>query len=454
MKRLFLLLFLFSIFLGVAPSASAYQPRLIYLQEGDVQINSPELSQAFYDELTGSPRNYFIDSNVSFNLYINLWVPEIANRDGRYSADVYILSNREYSGEEGEMLFISNEGDLSTIDGQNYEWSEYYDEFGRDYYYKGREFDQKLPAGKYRIEVFPSGFGSNYDGKYVLTMGKTESYDAKAILNMYWQMPLLKIQFLKTSSLQFFLTPFGIAGVGAVGATLIILAILYYIIGVISEAIKHKKAKTLLLTSAGMQMKEEIVKLLQKPAYDITVAFITTAAKPQANLDYVQNDWTIMKEEMGFNVQEVDIEGKKEAEVMKLLQLKDIIFVEGGNTFYLLKAMRACNFGRIIRKLLKLGKVYIGSSAGSIVAGRTIKTADWYGDKNIVRLRSLKGLNLVPFDIFCHFNKNPEAFSAIILKKLPWKWQRRKLRILTDEQAILVQGKEVDLIGKGNKIVL
>ena len=62
---------------------------------------------------------------------------------------------------------------------------------------------------------------------------------------------------------------------------------------------------------------------------------------------------------------------------MKLLELKDIIFVEGGNTFYLLKAMRACNFEKIIRKLLKEGKVYIGASAGSIVAGKTIKTAGW-----------------------------------------------------------------------------
>ena len=63
---------------------------------------------------------------------------------------------------------------------------------------------------------------------------------------------------------------------------------------------------------------------------------------------------------MGFNVEEIDIEGKTEAEVMKLLELKDIIFVEGGNTFYLLKAMRECNFEKVIRKLLKEGKVYIG----------------------------------------------------------------------------------------------
>jgi peptidase E len=36
---------------------------------------------------------------------------------------------------------------------------------------------------------------------------------------------------------------------------------------------------------------------------------------------------------------------------MRLFEVKDIIFVAGGNTFYLLKAMRACNFEKVLRKL-------------------------------------------------------------------------------------------------------
>jgi peptidase E len=104
-----------------------------------------------------------------------------------------------------------------------------------------------------------------------------------------------------------------------------------------------------------------------------------------------------------------------------------------------------------MKKLLKLGKVYVGASAGSIVAGRSIKTAEWVGDKNLVKLVNLKGLNLVKFDVFVHFQ--PEH-AEIIKKKLPFKWQRRKLKILTDEQAILVQGREVALIGKGNEAIV
>ena len=60
-------------------------------------------------------------------------------------------------------------------------------------------------------------------------------------------------------------------------------------------------------------------------------------------------------------------------------------------------------------------------------------------------------LFMVPFDIFVHYK--PEH-AEIIRKKMPYKWQRKKLKIITDEQAILVQGNEVDLIGKGDAAVI
>ncbi len=430
MKKILLLSAVFLLF-GLAGTASAHLPRIVYLQQGDVQVINPEISQAFYDELKGAPKNYYISSEKDFELYINLLVPEEANKNGRYSAKVF-----------------SAEQQIAVLDGSSVEWQEFYETFGRDYYLKGPEFSQQLPAGDYIIEVYS---GDN-QGKYVLAVGKTESFDARSLLNVYWQLPMLKITFFKTSVLQFFLTPFGIAGIAALGLLLVFIAIINYLIALIKESLEHKRAKTILLTSAGMQVKDEIIKLLQKPAYNITVAFIATAAKPEADLSFVQRDLDIMKE-VGFNVEEIDIEGKKESEVMKLLELKDIIFVEGGNTFYLLKAMRRCNFERVIKKLLKLGKVYIGVSAGSIVAGRTIETAGWgNADKNLVGLRSLKGLNLVPYNIIVHYQ--PEDAELIKQKIKNPKKRAKKLRILTDDQALLVQADQDMLLGQGEEIIV
>lgn len=436
MKKILLFLFAF-LFLFIASFAFAHQPRIIWQQTGDVNINDPELSQAFYDELTGSPRIYFINSDKNFSLYLNILVPAGENGQGKYSANVFLVNG-------------DKEENIAFLDGSKFEWKQMYEEFGRDWYVQGPEFKKDVTAGKYKIQVFSSNNTEN-KGKYVLAVGEKELFDAQSVFNVYWQIPLLKIQFFKSDILQFFLTPFGIGLIAVVGILLVLVALIYYIAGVIKMAIMHAQAKTLLLTSNGMQMKKEIVKLLQKPAYDITVAFISTAAKPLEDLEYLKNDWIIMRDELGFNVEEYDIEGKTEQQVMEALKLKDIIFVEGGNAHYLLNVMRKCRFERVIKKLLKNGKVYIGVSAGSIVAGKTIKTAEWGEQEEKFNVRDLKGLGLVPFDIFVHYK--PED-AELIRKKLPWKWQRKKLKIVTDQQAILVQGKEVDLIGEGEAAII
>lgn len=436
------LLFLVVLFLFSFGFASAHLPRLIYLQKaGDTTILNPEVSQAFYDELKDTPKNYFIQSDKDFNLYVSLLVPTIENGQGKYSAKIYFV-NGEKTGE------------IAFLDGDNFKWTDLYENFGRDYYMQGPELKKQVGPGKYKIEVFateqnPQGVNK---GKYVLVVGEQEKFDVMSTLNVYWQIPTLKLSFFKSDILQFFLTPFAIGAFAVLGVIIIFILFINFIIGLIKESIKHNQAKTLLLTSAGMEMKEEIVKLLQKPAYDITVGFITTASKVSENTDFVKQDYQAMKD-LGFNIEEFDIEGKTESQVFNFLKIKDIIFVEGGNTFYLLDMMRRCNFEKVLRKLLKEGIVYIGASAGSIVAGKTIQTADWKnGDKNIPGIKNLKGLGLVPYDIFVHYT--PEHAQIIQEKIKNPKKRLKNLRILTDQQALIVQGSETALIGKGEQIIV
>jgi dipeptidase E len=420
------------LFLLLGANTWALQPRIIYSSTGNIQVNNFETAQAFYDELKGSPRDYFITSDKNFDLDINIWLPAVANPNGRYSYSVFSLAG-------------DKEQELSSFNGQAFEWKESYDTFTRDYYFKTSEAGTKIPlsAGKYKIKIF----SKDNRGKYVLAVGAKQAYDLKSVLNLYWQIPFLKITFLKTSVLQFFLTPLGVVGVAVVGALIIFFAILNYIIALITEKVRQTFAKTVLLTSSGMDVKDEIVGLLQKPAYDITVGFISTAAKPLEDIEFVKKDWDLMKD-VGFNVEEIDIDGKTEAQVMKALELKDIIFVEGGNTFYLLRSMRKCKFEKVMRKLLKQGKVYIGTSAGSIVAGRTIETAGSLGDKNIVKLRNLKGLNFVPFNVFVHYT---HEYAELVSQKI--QKSKYPLRVLTDKQAILSQGKNTIILGEGSENV-
>jgi dipeptidase E len=84
----------------------------------------------------------------------------------------------------------------------------------------------------------------------------------------------------------------------------------------------------------------------------------------------------------------------------KAVEQADAIFVGGGNTFRLLKALQDLELLEPIRRKVKSGTPYIGSSAGSNVAGPTIKTTK---DMPIVQLRSFDSLGLIPFQISPHY---------------------------------------------------
>ena len=78
----------------------------------------------------------------------------------------------------------------------------------------------------------------------------------------------------------------------------------------------------------------------------------------------------------------------------------DAIFVGGGNAFRLLGALHEYGLVDLIRERARGGTPYIGTSAGTVIAGPTLRTTN---DMPIAEPRSFAALDLVPFQINPHY---------------------------------------------------
>ncbi len=198
-----------------------------------------------------------------------------------------------------------------------------------------------------------------------------------------------------------------------------------------------------------MDVKEEILKILPKPASGTKIAHIITASKVETDLSYLEKENQIMSE-VGLDVENIDIEGKTENELRTLLKNKDVIYVQGGNTFYLLKYVRTSGFDKVVKELVDNGIIYVGVSAGSYIACPTIEMATWkHQDRNTVGLTDFTALNLVPFLLSVHYKPEYKDILKEAISKTKYP-----VRILTDDQALLVSNGEIKLVGKGGEIKL
>jgi len=131
------------------------------------------------------------------------------------------------------------------------------------------------------------------------------------------------------------------------------------------------------------------------------VAFVITASTVQSDTEYVTNDKKDLYDLGIRDVREMDF--AKERKLWEEdLQRADVIYVEGGNTFYLLDCMRKASIQEDFLETLRRS-VYVGVSAGSIVVTPTIAIALVEpADQNDVNMSDFTGMNLVDFEVSPH----------------------------------------------------
>lgn len=192
--------------------------------------------------------------------------------------------------------------------------------------------------------------------------------------------------------------------------------------------------KNIILTSCGIidgKFKEQFYRIINKEEIkDKKVLYITTASDGENDSDksWMDEEYeTIL--DLGFskeNIYEFKI-GQKEININDF----DVIYMMGGNTFYLMDMIRKYNFDTVIKKAMDNGIIYIGSSAGSIILGNSVEYALPF-DENNVDLKDFSGLRIVDGIIIPHANRK-EEFISKVKENIG-----EKLFLLYDENGIII----------------
>jgi dipeptidase E len=162
--------------------------------------------------------------------------------------------------------------------------------------------------------------------------------------------------------------------------------------------------KNLLLASTSTLYKGDYLEYLL-PELELhfkdckTILFI-----PYARSGGITHDEYTTKVALAFAKINITVQGIHEFEYpIAAIENAEGIFTGGGNTFVLVSQLYKYKVMEVLAQKLKSGTPYLGTSAGSNIAGLTMQTTN---DMPIVYPQSFQTLGMVPFNLNPHYIHN------------------------------------------------
>ena len=193
------------------------------------------------------------------------------------------------------------------------------------------------------------------------------------------------------------------------------------------------------LTSSVGCVAQDVVKHIPNPS-SLKLIFITTPVEvEEGDLSWLDKD----KKELtdcGFDISYYTITNKTKNEIKEEFDKYNVMYVSGGNPFYLLEKIQQTDSANLFRDFVKQGKIYIGTSAGSMIVGPDIfPTYRSAKAEKAPNLRDYKGLGLVNFVIFPHWRVGDFADKYLPRLEHAFKNSKDPLIVLNDNQYIIVE---------------
>ena len=202
--------------------------------------------------------------------------------------------------------------------------------------------------------------------------------------------------------------------------------------------------KNMILTSSLYESIELVKKFLDKNTESKKILFIPTATNVDEYKKYIHLTQKAF-EDFGYEVENFDVSIFSEEIAKGKLSQAKTVFISGGNTFYLLQELKRKNLTSYLKERIENGLLYIGESAGSVIAAPNIEYASIVDDKTLAtELNDYTGLNLVDFYIVPHFEEEPFVESSRNTVEL-YK-DKLDLKLINNKEAILVENNNFTII--------
>ena len=187
-----------------------------------------------------------------------------------------------------------------------------------------------------------------------------------------------------------------------------------------------------------------VKKFLNEKTESKKILFIPTATNVDEYKKYIHLTQKVF-EDFGYEVENFDISIFSEEIAKEQISETKIVFISGGNTFYLLQELKKKNLISYLRGKIENGLLYIGESAGSVITAPNIGYADIVDDKALAtELNDYTGLNLVDFYVVPHFEEEPFVESS--RKVVGLYKDKLDLKVINNKEVVLVENDDFRIV--------
>ena len=190
-----------------AGPAHAHQP--VVVDSETTEVVDPEISKAYYGVLSGTAHTYVITSDVEFNLYVGILVPDSETPKRDVKAEIF----------RGDEL-------VESLGGVNAEWVTFYEPFAQNTYWDGGEYRLRATPGVYSVQISSPDNAS----KYSLAIGEIEYFGLEDRANALAVLPGIQQEFFGTSAFALVGTRYGLINLLVIYAAAFLAALLYNVI--------------------------------------------------------------------------------------------------------------------------------------------------------------------------------------------------------------------------------